>query len=168
MFYPEGLNPTRKNVLDHKKVSMISGGTNYYPFAPDNNTIEDLNQLLQRFDDTEDYYQVSLRLMIDILIHMTSESDFRIHAFVSIINSMLADNPTSQGILLVRRNRNVAKGTGAMLSSNDWQLGASVQDKVVLTVYQMTGEKGWNGRKLWVPNIKLPSDVVYYDVNDDD
>ncbi|WP_342553731.1 Z1 domain-containing protein [Paenibacillus sp. FSL R7-0652] len=168
MFYPEGLNPTRKNVLDHKKVSMISGGTNYYPFAPDNNTIEDLNQLLQRFDDTEDYYQVSLRLMIEILIHMTSESDFRIHAFVSIINSMLADNPTSQGILLVRRNRNVAKGTGAMLSSNDWQLGASIQDKVVLTVYQMTGEKGWNGRKLWVPNIKLPSDIVYYDVNDDD
>ena len=34
VYYPEGLNPTRANVLDNKKVSMISGGTNYYPFSP--------------------------------------------------------------------------------------------------------------------------------------
>ncbi|GIP45057.1 DEAD/DEAH box helicase [Paenibacillus sp. J45TS6] len=168
IYYPEGVNPTRKNVLDNKKVGIISGGTNYYPFSPENDTIEELDQLLCQFDDSEDYYQVSLRLIIEIFRHITSESDFRIKAFVSIINSMLADHPTAQGILLVRRNRNVAKGTGAMLSSNDWQLGASIQDKVVLTVYQMTGEKGWGGRKLWVPNIKLPSNVVYYDVNDDD
>ena len=30
----------------------------------------------------------------------------------------------------------------------------------------MTGRKGWNGRQLWVPNIRLPKDVVYYDVEE--
>ncbi|MDN4066674.1 Z1 domain-containing protein [Paenibacillus vini] len=168
IYYPEGINPTRKNVLDNKKVGIISGGTNYYPFSPENNTIEELDKLLAPFNDTEDYYQVNLRLMIQILSHIISDADFRISSFVSIINSLLSEQPTAQGILIVRRNRNVAKGTGALLSPNDWKLGASIQDKIVLTVYKMTGEKGWKGRKLWVPNIKLPSNIVYYDVNDDD
>ncbi|WP_018758496.1 Z1 domain-containing protein [Paenibacillus terrigena] len=168
IYYPEGINPTRKNVLDNKKVDFITGGTNYYPFNPENDSLEELDQLLAGFNDTEDYYQVSLRLMIQILNHVISDADFRVGTFASIINSLLAEQPASQGILIVRRNRNVAKGTGALLSSNDWQLGASIQDKIVLTVYQMTGEKGWNGRKLWVPNIKLPSNIVYFDVNDDD
>lgn len=168
IYYPEGINPTRGNVLDNKKVGVISGGTNYYPFSPENNSIEELDQLLARFNETEDYYQVSLRLMIQILGHIISKIDFRVGSFVSIINSILSEQPAAQGILIVRRNRNVAKGTGALLSANDWQLGGSFEDKIVLTVYKMTGEKGWDGRKLWVPNIKLPSNIVYYDVNDED
>ncbi|MBE7681482.1 Z1 domain-containing protein [Paenibacillus sp. P13VS] len=167
IYYPEGINPTRKNVLDNKKVGIISGGTNYYPFSPENDSIEELDKLLTPFSDTEDYYQVNLRLMIQILSHITSDVDFRINSFVSIISSLLSEQPSAQGVLIVRRNRNVAKGTGALLSPNDWQLGASIQDKFVLTVYKMTGDKGWGGRKLWVPNIKLPSNIVYYDVNDD-
>jgi len=68
----------------------------------------------------------------------------------------------------VRRERDVAKGTGALLSPNDWALGGSFTDCVVLTMYKVTGRKGWNGRRLWVPNIKLPNNVVYYDVKDAD
>lgn len=26
----------------------------------------------------------------------------------------------------------------------------------------MTGNKGWNGEQLWIPNIKLPGECVYY------
>ena len=37
-------------------------------------------------------------------------------------------------------------------------------NSVVLTIYQVTGNKGWGGQQLWVPNIKLPNDVMYYDV----
>lgn len=61
----------------------------------------------------------------------------------------------------------IAKGTGALLSPNDWQLGGSFPRKVVLTMYQVTGTKGWGGRLLWVPNIKLPQGSVYYDVIED-
>ncbi len=87
---------------------------------------------------------------------------------MSIIDTMLAENPSQQGMLIVRRNRNVAHGTGALLSPNDWSLGGSFPSRVVLTMYKVTGEKGWGGRKLWVPNIKLPDDVVYYDVADEE
>ena len=79
-----------------------------------------------------------------------------------------AEKPASQGILIVRRNRDVAKGTGALLSPNDWSLGGSFSDRVVLTMYKVTGRKGWGGKEIWVPNIKLPNNVVYYDVKESD
>ena len=77
---------------------------------------------------------------------------------------MLSESPAGQGILIARRNRDVAQGTGALLSPNDWNLGASFSSKVVLTMYQVTGNKGWGGKPLWVPNVKLPDGIIYYDV----
>lgn len=84
------------------------------------------------------------------------------------LDTILAEKPSAQGILIVRRGRDVAKGTGALLSPNDWSLGGSFTNQVVLTMYKVTGRKGWNGRELWVPNIKLPHNVVYYDVKEAD
>lgn len=167
IYYPEGLNPTRKNVLDTDHVEALSGGTNYYPFYPDNDTIDDISDLLSAFSETEPYYQVSMRLMKEVLSHVLSGPDFKLKSFMSIIDVMLAESPTTQGILIVRRNRDIAQGTGALLSPNDWQLGSSFPRKVVLTMYQVTGAKGWNGKKLWIPNIKLPQGAVYYDVIED-
>lgn len=167
IYYPEGLNPTRKNVLDTDHVAAISGGTNYYPFYPDNNTIEDISELLKPFSEDEPYYQVSLRIMKEILGHVVASPDFKLLSFMAIIDTMLAEAPATQGILIVRRGRDVAQGTGALLSPNDWQLGGSFPQKVVLTMYQVTGTKGWGGKQLWVPNIKLPDGSVYYDVIED-
>ena len=164
IYYSECLNPTRKNVLDNDHVAAISGGTNYYPFYPDNDTIEEVSELLKPFDEDEPYYQVSLRVMKEILNHIKASPDFKIQSFQAILDVMLAEKPAEQGILIVRRNRDVTQGTGALLSPNDWQLGGSFPRKVVLTMYQVTGKKGWGGKQLWVPNIKLPEGMMYYDV----
>ena len=164
IYYPNGINPTRKNVLDNDRVEIITGGTNYYPFNPDNDNIEEVSALLEPFTNDEPYYQVSLRLIKEVMSHIIESPDFNKKAFCSVLDTILAERPAGQGILIVRRERNVAQGTGALLSPNDWQLGAQFTDKVVLTIYKVTGTKGWNGKKLWVPNIKLPHDMVYYDV----
>ena len=164
LYYPDGLNPTRKNVLDNDHVAVISGGTNYYPFYPENDSIEGISKLLESFLETEPYYQVSLRLIKEIFSHIIPSPDFKLRAFQSIIDTLLAEQPAAQGILIVRRGRNVAQGTGALLSPNDWQLSGSFPDKTVLTMYQVTGTKGWGGKPLWVPNIKLPDNTMYYDV----
>ena len=124
--------------------------------------------LLEAFSETEPYYQVSLRLVKEILAHIIPSPDFKLLAFCSVIDTILSEHPTGQGILIIRRERNVAQGTGALLSPNDWQLGGTFTDKVVLTMYQVTGTKGWGGKKLWVPNIKLPSNTMYYDVIEED
>ena len=165
IYYPEGLNPTRKNVIDMKRVNLIAGGTNYYPNNPDNDSIEDISSVLKNFL-CEPYYQTSLKLFVSLLSHISSDDDFDVKAFSDALVSMLAENPAAQGILIVRQNRDVTQGTGALLSPNDWKLGAQFTDKPVLTMYQVTGIHGWHGKPLWVPNIKLPSDMVYYNVKE--
>lgn len=164
IYYPDGLAPTRKNVLDNDHVEVISGGTNYYPASPDNDSIDEISELLKPFEDTERFYQVSLRLIKAVLSHIIASPDFKLKGFLSVLDMLISEHPTAQGIIIVRRERNVAQGTGALLSPNDWNLGASFPDKVVLTMYQVTGTKGWGGKRLWVPNIKLPEDTMYYDV----
>lgn len=166
LYYPEGLNPTRKDVIDNYYVDVLSGGTNYYPSYPDNDSIEELSKLLEPFSETEPYYQVSLRKIKEILSHIIPSPDFKLNAFQAILDSLLAEIPVGQGILIVRRNRDVAQGTGALISPNDWKLGNSFTDKTVLTMYQVTGTKGWSGKKLWIPNIKLPDNLMYYDVRE--
>lgn len=163
IYYPESLKPTRGTVLDDRHVSVLSGGTNYYPSDPDNSTIEEITKQLMGFQDDEPYYTVSLKLIENILGHIIPSSEFKLAAFRSILKMMLAQNPGEQGILVVRRNRNVAQWTGALLSPNDWRTSNSFPNRVVLTMYQVTGTKGWHGKKLWIPNIKLPNGNVYYD-----
>ena len=161
------MSPTRRNVLDNDHVEFISGGTNYYPNYPDNDSIEGISKIMEPFSNDEPYYQVSLRLIKELLSHVIPSPDFKLKAFCSVIDTMLSESPAGQGILIARRNRDVAQGTGALLSPNDWNLGSSFSSKVVLTMYQVTGNKGWGGKPLWVPNIKLPDGIIYYDVIED-
>lgn len=168
IYYPIELSPTRKNVLDNKHVEIISGGTNYYPFNPRNESIEAISDLLKNFSNEEPYYQVNLRFIKELLTHIIPSPDFKLAAFQSVIDTILSETPAGQGILIVRRERNVAQGTGALLSPNDWQLGGTFLSKVVLTMYQVTGTKGWGGLPIWVPNIKLPHNTMYYDVIEDE
>ena len=161
IFYPTGVKPTRKNVLDKKAVGIYSGGVNYFPFYPVNNDIQTIDRLLSAFAD--DIYTVSLKLIIRVLELVDSEvEDWNAKAFIGFVNSLLAENPSAQGKLIVRRNRDIAKGTGTLLSPNDRKLGEMYEEEVVLTVYKVTGVKGWNGEQLWIPNIKLPGDCIYY------
>lgn len=164
IYYPERLNPTRKNVLDNDYVDTLSGGTNYYPSNPDNDSIDEISKLLEGFNEEEPYYQVSLKMIKAVLEHIIPSRDFKLDAIQSVLDTILAEQPARQGILVVRRNRNVAQWTGALLSPNDWMLSNSFKDKTVLTMYQVTGTKGWGGKQLWVPNIKLPHGTIYYDV----
>lgn len=164
IYYPNGLNPTRKNVLDNSKVYIVSGGTNYYPLQTDNDSIAALSDLLNTFSDDEPYYQINLHLIKNILNHIQPSNDFKIDAYQSILDTLLAEKPVAQGILLVRRGRKVTQGTGALLSPNDWKIGSEFPKAVILTMYQIDGSRGWKSPNVWVPNIKFPDNTVYYDV----
>lgn len=164
IFYPDGINPTRKNVVDMQMVNLVTGGTNYYPNDPDNIDKTALDALLEGFESSG-HYQVSLKLIMQILKHIEPSEDFNLAAFEGVIKAILANGPMAQGVLIVRRGRAVTQGTGSLLSPNDRRLGDSFGSKVVLTMYEITGELGWKQPALWVPNIKLPEFINYYDVH---
>ena len=114
-----------------------------------------------------DIYSVNLKLITKILNLVDSETeDWNAKIFNGFINSMLVENPSSQGKLIVRRNRDIARGTGTLLSPNDRKIGELYREEVVFTIYKVTGNKGWNGQKIWIPNIKLPGECVYYSGED--
>lgn len=164
IIYPSGLKPTRKNVLDKKAITVYSGGVNYFPFYPVNKDINSIDQVLEVFVDG--LYPVSLKLISKIMKLTGSElvSDWDVEAFIGFINTFLVTKPTTQGILIVRRDRDIGKGTGTLLSPTDRNLGEQYPDDCVLTIYKITGnqDKGWNGEKIWIPNIKLPGEYAYY------
>lgn len=163
IFYPQGLNPTRKNVIDRKAVTIYSGGVNYFPCCPLNKNLANLDELLCPFES--DVYSVNLKFMIKILDNIDSElGDWKSDVFISFLNTLLASNPSEQGELIVRRNRDIGKSTGTLLSETDRLLGNQYQDQTVLTMYKITGnqDKGWDGRQIWIPNLKLPGTCIYY------
>lgn len=160
IIYPSGLKPTRNNVLDKKAVGVYSGGVNYFPFYPVNNDIAILDTLLQSF--TDGIHSVSLKMLGKIMEQLDSEisDDWDAKAFRGFINAL----SVMQGKLIVRRGRDIGKGTGTLLSPDDRKLGDNHPDELVLTMYKITGNKnkGWDGRQIWIPNIKLPGNCVYY------
>ena len=164
IIYPTGLKPTRKNVLDKKAVGIYSGGVNYFPFYPVNKDVETIDALLKPFDN--DIYTVSLKLVVKIIEQLDSEmtDDWNAKAFIGFVNTLLASDPAAQGKLIVRRNRDIGRGTGTLLSPTDRNLGDDHPDELVFTIYKITGnaEKGWDGTQIWIPNIKLPGDCAYY------
>ena len=164
--YPPQLKPTRKNVIDSTAVAVFSGGVNYFPFSPKNKDIALLDRLLEKFDG-ENFYTVNIHFAVTLLEQIKSGEDWSNQAFIGFLNSIVAENPLAQAKLIVRRGRDIAEGTGTLLSENDRKLGDSFPDVTVLTMYKVTGRKGWNGEEIWIPNIKLPNDTVYYNVRQD-
>lgn len=161
--YPSGLKPTRKNVLDNKALGMYTGGVNYFPFYATNKNTDVIDNLLDPFADGE--YTVNLNVIVNILLQCGSETDdWKGDAFAGFVKSIIAENPIAQGHLIVRRGRDIGRGTGTLLSPTDRKLGESIDDAVVLTVYKIMGTKGWDGQKIWIPNIKFPGDNIYYSV----
>lgn len=160
--YKKGIRPTRKNVIDAEASKVYVGNTNYFPFYPTNINPELVDKYLENFPDGE--YNVSLKIIIKILENIKDEEEaWSNDVFISFLNAILAENELSQGKLIVRRNRDIKKGTGTLLSQNDRALGDNYTDIVVLTMYKVTGTKGWNNQQIWIPNIKLPGkDVLYY------
>jgi hypothetical protein len=67
----------------------------------------------------------------------------------------------AQGELIIRRCRNIGRGTGTLLSPNDRKLGDLYNDVAVLTMYKVIADKGWT-EEIWIPNIKLPGGNIYY------
>ena len=163
IFYPTNLRPTRKNVIDKKAVGIYSGGVNYFPFYPVNKDIDALDRLMIPFEEGE--YTVSAKLIVKLLELLDSENeDWNAKSFIGFLNTFLATDPAYQCRLIVRRERDIGKGTGTLLSPTDRKLGDNYPDNLVLTMYKITGNinKGWNGDKIWIPNIKLPGDLAYY------
>lgn len=170
LIFPEGINPTRKNVLDNRFINIINGGTNMFPSNPIPSNTDSIDPLIRHFASEE-----SVLVDKDLIKNLLSLAgslegeDFNSQKFISCVEALAGKRPSTKYRLIVRDNRNISFGTGTLLSPTDRRLGDAFPDDVVLTLYRVNGdvERGWNGEPLWIPNIKFPIDSCFYDTIDD-
>ena len=169
IIYPNNIQPTRKNVLDTGYLNIVSGGVNYFPDFPIEEHTEDIDSLLEEYDNDTEVYSVSKEIITNILEYCGSgdKDDFDTIKFMSCVEGLASKRPSTKFKLIVRRDRDISKGTGTLLSPKDRLLGDNYPKDVVLTVYRVRGgtEKGWKGTPFWIPNIKLPEGFCFYDSN---
>lgn len=169
LIFPNGINPTRKNVLDNRFINIITGGTNYFPIAPIESNTTAIDPLVRHFTSVESVL-VEKELVLELLKYVGSVSadEFCGNKFSSCITALAGKRPSTKFRLVVRDNRNIARNTGTLLSPTDRRLGDQFPDDVVFTLYRVNGDvtKGWNGSPLWIPNIKFPKNTCFFDTID--
>ena len=165
LLYPEGVRPTRKNVLDNKYLNMIVGGVNMFASYPTSVHTQEINELIEYAAESEfvDVTADELTSILELIV-LENSSDFDTNKYISCIKALREKRPSVKCRLIVRIDRDISKGTGTMLSPTDRQLGDKFNDDIVLTMYRLVGstDKGWVGKPLWMPNIKFPDGICFY------
>ena len=166
LIFPNGINPTRKNVLDNRFINIINGGVNMFPSNPIRNNAEYIDPLILHYS-TEESVIVEKELLNTLLnfVGSVDNDEYDSQKFKACISALASKRPSTQLRLIVRTNRNISFGTGTLLSPIDRRLGDQYPDDVVLTMYRVNGkrENGWDGNPLWIPNIKFPINTCYFD-----
>lgn len=163
---PPGLRPTRTNVIPADTLAVLVGGVNYFPPDPDQENGDLLDALLSKYDDSTPYHQISLHEARDVIAAAEGSSGGWLFSSIrSAMDAMLTERlPSSGARLIVRRNRDIGRATGTLLSPDDRRIGQETGVETVLTLYRLTGnpDKGWAGKSFWIPNIKLPDQKVFF------
>ena len=163
---PADISPTRKNVLDSKYLNAIVGGMNFFASNPVDSNTDVIDSIVSQYGDALSV-PTDKETVINLLqlVGSYDSQDFSSQKYISCVHALCAKRPSVKLRLIVRKNREISKGTGTLLSENDRKLGSKFDDEIVLTLYRINGEvaKGWNGTPLWIPNIKFPKNICFYD-----
>jgi hypothetical protein len=160
------IKPTRKNVVDQSKYSIIVGGVNYFPPSQEQENAKVLDSILENFDNTG-LHDIRIDDAIGIIENLNSDlsNNWSIPAYASALHSIKSGKDAPDLVkLIVRRDRDIKRGTGTLLSPNDRALGEDFPNITVITLYRLKGqeEKGWKGSPFWIPNIKLPKGNIFH------
>ena len=170
-FYPDNVSPTRKNVLD-KNFYVVKGGKSYFPLFPDEKNLVRVNKIISFINNyykpsNEGVFDISTEDTISIFESLGSFDtiDWNLNTFIKSVKTLSTKRPTTKNKLILRYDRNLSKGTGTMLSPDDRRVVKKYKNDVVLTLYLVKGSqaRGWAGEDFWMPNIKLPDDLYFWD-----
>ncbi|SED14865.1 Z1 domain-containing protein [Paenibacillus sp. GP183] len=160
------LKPTRRNVVYLDSLAFYTPGERTFPLLPISKNMALLDQLLMPLDGRAEPAEVPLSMLVQ-LINLT-ESEKQLVGWddeairTCLRNMKQMDEYKNKGFLIVRSNRDISKGTRAMLSPNDYRL--FYPDYPTLTLYRYNGkvESGWeDGLPRWVPNLRFPDNRFF-------
>lgn len=170
LIYPKSIRPTRKNIIDNELLNFIAGGVNFFPKNPTENNTEVIDNLLIQFSTENETELTTFETIQNLLKYVGSNeiTDWDTEKFADCVQSLSLKRPSTKCYLIIRRDRDISKRTGTLLSPTDRKIGEKLNKALILTLYRVNGQtsKGWNGKSFWIPNIKFPDDACFYDVKD--
>ena len=172
LLYPKGIKPTRKNVLDDNALNIVVGGVDMFSSYPGKTNVSAIDSLVDGLDDsTGSVNDVSLDFIIELLNLLETENalDWDNKSFLNCVKALKAENKGSEGILILRKERNLKRFPRTMLSPDDRKIGRAFPSKTVLTLYRIKGQdKGWQSDpgQRWMSNIRLPEGINFYNSDD--
>ncbi len=187
------LKPTRSNVLNPAEIEAFTPGSAIFPRDPlwkaseVKKHTDSLNELLAAYNDDEEYRQVDIDFLIQVLEHMPSEpcagASWEDKQVKEALRAMKAEN-IHEGMLNVRRGKN---GEGLDLANRlrPWgrsPLGKSSNfayskwitkpkreypDVPMLVVMYEKGEKAkdWDEQPLYLPTLIFPKNKFVFMFN---
>jgi len=168
LIYPRKIRPTRKNVIDNEFLNFVAGGVNFFPNNPIENYTEQVDELLSNYQYENETETTTFDTIQNLLKYVGSTEivDWDVEKFANCVQSLSVKRPSTKCYLIIRRNRDISKGTGTLLSPTDRKIGDKLNKALTLTMYRVNGQtsKGWSGKPFWIPNIKFPDDACFYDV----
>jgi hypothetical protein len=160
---PRGLAPTRSAVVEDLAGDCIIGGAHHFPVNPNQNNLDELDRLLENYEEDESYFLINSAFAVELLKACREDELGQIPSS-QFEHSLRNISRNNEVVLIVRRGRSITAGTGTLLSPNDRKLGSKFVNDSVLILYRIVGEreKGWKGDPFWIPNVKLPGRKVIY------
>ncbi len=156
-------------MLDNKALNIITGGVNFFALNPSESDPIEIDNLLNFYDEKKEYYEVNGEIFISILEKVEKNNvDWNGVKYANCAKALLQRRPSQKFVIAVRRNREISKGTRTLLSETDNKLSKRLEEDAVLMLYRLSGKtsNGWKGNPFWVPNIKFPNKMNFYDVID--
>lgn len=172
LLYPKGISPTRKNVIDNDTLNIIVGGVDMFSSYPAKTNVAVIDSLVDDLDDSiGSVNEVSLDFIMELLdlLGTENDADWDNQIFLNCMNTLIAEKKESDGIVIVRKERDLKRFPRTMLSPDDRKLGRTFPSKTVLTIYRIKGEgKGWQSDPgpRWMSNIRLPEGINFYNSDD--
>lgn len=167
LYKMQGTLPSRKNVLDREALSILVGGVDYFTVDVSDTATEKLDAKI-RIADREELISIDDAAELLALMKQDEKAEEgEIIQYASCLETLKAAGYANCH-LIVRVDRDISKESGTLLSPNDRLRGASINERPVLTLYRVNGQssKGWEGRPVWVPNIKFPVGQLFYGIDE--
>lgn len=160
---PAGTRPTRPNVVLKDNLMIVTGGVNYFPRLPQTRNLAELDKMLGL---VEYEGEIPLKKVVEILklTEVEPADTWTQHSFQKCVEALHKNDKNITARLIIRVGRNIGRETGTLLSPDDRKLGDAFPSQMVLTMYRIKGEteKGWEGKPLWIPNIKFSEGTCFY------
>jgi hypothetical protein len=168
LLYPRKIKPTRSGVIHSQKQTLIVGGVNYFAAFPKDNNLKHLDEILLPLSKNKGIQECEIAVLIEILSFVESEdktnNDWNQKNYIGAAKMAASRQNIKRAKIIVSVGHKISKNKRTMLSQAHRAELDKYDDDIFLVMYRLTGgrEFGWNGKPLWMPNIKFPSNFLFY------